>query len=104
MGISEGKNVKNYDFSLSEDTLTATHTFFLIGDAGNADEQEGTTTLHLLKNQLEKASKNSTLIFLGDNIYPKGLPDKSDKTRPLAEEKLQRQLDITQNFKSYNFV
>ncbi|MCO6175356.1 metallophosphoesterase [Flavobacterium sp. NRK F10] len=99
MGVSEGKNVKNYDFSLSEDTLTVAHTFFLIGDAGNADEPEGAITLHLLKNQLETASKNSTLIFLGDNIYPKGLPDKKDKARALAEEKLQRQLDITQNFK-----
>lgn len=99
MGVSEGKNVKNYDFSLSADSLSKKHTLFLIGDAGNADEIEGTQTLDLLQNQLNKAPKNSTLIFLGDNIYPKGLPPKSDKNRKLAEEKLEKQLAITKNFK-----
>ncbi|MGG7036374.1 MAG: metallophosphoesterase, partial [Flavobacterium sp.] len=82
------------------DTSKIIHTFYLVGDAGNADDTKAKRTLELLQNKIEKTDKNSTLLFLGDNIYPKGLPDK-DKTkeRALAETKLNSQLIVSEKFK-----
>ena len=36
-------------------------------------------SLQLFESELKKASKNSTVLFLGDNAYPKGLPNKNNK-------------------------
>ena len=73
------------------------HSVFLFGDGGkpaNAPEN-----LEVLRKQLEAADENSTIIFLGDNIYHDGLPDKDHKDRNTQEEKLKAQLDITKKFK-----
>lgn len=77
------------------------HRFFLIGDAGNADEAQSQQTLGLLKSNLDKADSASTLIFLGDNIYPKGMVSKSSKDRKVAEKKLQNQIDLAKGFKGH---
>ncbi len=75
------------------------HTMYLIGDAGNSKKGDIAPALKLLKNKLDKASKNSSVIFLGDNIYPGGLPPKSDDTdRKEGEAKLDAQLYALQDF------
>src|SRR3990167_10251107 len=63
-----GKNNKNPLPQNANDTTKIAHTFYLIGDAGNAEEEKAQQTLALLEGQLKKASENSTLLFLGDNI------------------------------------
>lgn len=78
---------------------TLAHTFYLIGDAGNADEIKSQEILKLFKERLQKADTNSTLLFLGDNIYPKGMPLPDDKNRKLAEEKMNIQMGISKGFK-----
>lgn len=75
------------------------HTFYLIGDAGNANLNEQLLHLQLLKKELKKASKNSTVLFLGDNLYPVGLVQKDDPNRELAEHKLNVQIDLVKNYK-----
>ena len=76
------------------------HSVFLVGDAGNAQLGESTLALTLLKSHLEKANENSSVIFLGDNIYPVGMPPKSKKEdRALSEHRLNAQLDILKNYK-----
>jgi len=55
------------------------HSFYLLGDGGNSPIGSETITLKRLRTQLESASKNSTLLFLGDNIYPAGMPKKKKK-------------------------
>lgn len=75
------------------------HTFYLLGDGGNSPIGSETTTLKALRNQLKKASKKSTLLYLGDNIYPAGMPKKSHKERAFAEHQLNIQTDITKEFK-----
>jgi len=100
--VKKGKNlfeVKNSDIKSDNDFK-----IFLIGDAGNADEPQAQTTLNLLKNKLDSADSNSMLIFLGDNIYPNGMPKESDKDYALAKEKLENQLAITKNFKGKTLV
>lgn len=99
--VQFGKNIKNTVTENATDTSKIVHTFFLIGDAGNANEDKAQQTLDLLSNQLKKAGKNTTLLFLGDNIYPKGLPntDNSPNERIIAENKLTNQLKLSKNFK-----
>ena len=45
------------------------HSFYLIGDAGNIASNTNSNVLKMFESELNKASKNSTAIFLGDNIY-----------------------------------
>ncbi|MFV5697562.1 metallophosphoesterase [Flavobacterium sp. ZT3R17] len=95
-----GKNIKDPVTENASDTSKIVHTFFLVGDAGNANEERTQQTLGLLANQLKKATENTTLLFLGDNIYPKGLPNTDHPNeRIIAENKLTNQLKLSKNFK-----
>ena len=75
------------------------HSFYLIGDGGNSPLGESSKTLQAFKKELAKASKNSTAIFLGDNIYPKGLPKKTHEDREFAEHQLNIQTQTVKDFK-----
>ncbi|NRD19244.1 metallophosphoesterase [Winogradskyella eckloniae] len=75
------------------------HSFYLIGDAGNSSIGESSEALKAFKEKLETASKNSTAIFLGDNIYPKGMPKKSSEGYELAKHRIQIQTKALENFK-----
>ncbi|MDX1362741.1 MAG: metallophosphoesterase, partial [Arenibacter latericius] len=61
------------------------HTFYLIGDAGLSPMEGMNPALKMFKTKLNKASKNSTAIFLGDNIYPAGLPDPDESKQAYLE-------------------
>ncbi|MEP2276908.1 MAG: BamA/TamA family outer membrane protein [Reichenbachiella sp.] len=80
----------------------AKHQVFLIGDAGEPSLAKD--NLSALSSQLQSAGKNATLIFLGDNIYPKGLPPIEHPNRKEAEEKLKIQFEITKDFKGKTIV
>lgn len=100
-----GKEVSANETENATDTIKIAHTFYLVGDAGNADEPKAQQTLELLHNKLKKANKKSTLLFLGDNIYPKGFPgDKKSGNKDLAETKLTNQLNLTKGFRGKTIV
>lgn len=74
--------------------------FVLIGDAGNSSALEASEGLKAFSAYIEKHNtSNTSAVFLGDNIYPNGMPSVTDKTRKQAELRLQKQLDILQDFK-----
>jgi len=77
------------------------HTFYLIGDAGKSPMDDKNEALKTFKNALEKADKNSTALFLGDNIYPAGMPNKKDSTQAYLDAKnnLDAQLETLTHFK-----
>ncbi len=75
------------------------HSFYLIGDGGNSPIGIQTEAIKDFKNELSNASKNSTALFLGDNIYPAGLPKKDHEQRELAEHQLEVQTKSVENFK-----
>ncbi|WP_299520232.1 metallophosphoesterase [Winogradskyella sp.] len=75
------------------------HTFYLIGDAGNSQLGQIDKAILAFGKELKKASENSTAIFLGDNIYEKGLPKKSSSEYELAKHRLQVQIDAVKDFK-----
>ena len=94
-----GKSIQN-PIEKSTDSIEISHRFYLIGDAGNAEEPAAQQLLQLFSAKANESDENATLIFLGDNVYPKGIPDSAKvEERKLAEEKLNFQLEIAKNFK-----
>jgi len=75
------------------------HSFYLIGDGGNSPIGTKTEALKDFKNELTQATKQSTALFLGDNIYPAGLPKKGHEQRTFAEHQLNVQTDAAKDFK-----
>lgn len=98
MGPNYGAQV-DHELNSESDSITPSHQFLLLGDAGNADEAKSQQTLSLFQKRVQQANEQSTLIFLGDNIYPKGMPELGSPNRKLAEEKLDNQIALTQGFK-----
>jgi len=93
---SDAKNWKNKPDSIQNQELE--YSLFLIGDAGDATEKSRPCLQSLQKHLTEK-QKKSGVIFLGDNIYPRGLHKKNHPDRPEDEKRLNAQLDILKNFK-----
>jgi hypothetical protein len=76
------------------------HVMYLVGDAGNSMPGGSTPVLKYLKTKLPDESKNSSIIFLGDNIYEYGMPPSEDETnREVAEHRITEQLEILDDFK-----
>lgn len=77
------------------------HTFYLIGDAGLSPIGGMNPVLKIFKDKLDNASEKSTAIFLGDNIYPAGLPDPKQESKQYlsAKNHLDAQLKVLANYK-----
>ncbi|CAN5551397.1 metallophosphoesterase [soil metagenome] len=87
-----------------QDTLVQqneiTHTMYLVGDAGDDSPDKTAPVLKYLKNQLSNETENSSVVFLGDNIYEYGMPPKEDSVeRAVAEYRISSQLGTLDNFK-----
>ncbi|WP_233131685.1 metallophosphoesterase [Robiginitalea sediminis] len=74
------------------------HTFYLIGDAGLSPMDGMNPVLQRFRDRLTTAAPNSTALFLGDNIYPKGLPEEGAPGYALAESHLKAQLLTLEGF------
>jgi hypothetical protein len=68
-------------------------TMFLIGDAG-APAPTGEPVLKALSEELGKATGERVVVFLGDNVYPRGLPDSAAPDRTEMERRLDTQVDL----------
>ncbi len=74
--------------------------FYLIGDAGKSPMNGMSNALSAFHKHVEdKNTKEDHVIFLGDNIYPSGLPKKDHKDRKEAENALNAQIKSVENFK-----
>jgi len=75
-------------------------TFYLIGDAGKSPDGGMSKALTAFNNHVaNKDTKDDYTIFLGDNIYPEGLPRKEEEGRAEAENALDGQLMAVKDFK-----
>ncbi|MEM9526161.1 MAG: metallophosphoesterase [Bacteroidota bacterium] len=77
---------------------TLAYRTYLIGDAGNAAEGQQPPVLRHLTKELPGAPKQSSVVFLGDNIYPSGLPKKKDDEREFAEHRLKAQTKALKDY------
>ncbi len=69
-----------------------THSIYFVGDAGEPYITQSTLG-RVLRSTLDASDTKSTVLFLGDNIYPRGMPGPTDKDRAMAEKILQIQVD-----------
>jgi len=73
--------------------------FYLIGDVGYSPlggKSDGLLSLESYTK--DKNTASDYLIFLGDNIYPTGMPEEDSEFRPTAENHLDAQIDVAKSF------
>src|SRR5690349_21552993 len=96
------KSVKGWERATPSPSLKLSHTMYLVGDAGNASRKFDPPILRYLKTKLPTESKNSSILFLGDNIYEYGMPPEEDSlARKAAEYAITAQLEILNDFKGH---
>jgi len=71
-------------------------TLFLIGDAGKP-APGGEPVLISLRRELEVAGARAVVVFLGDNVYPAGLPAPGQPKRAEMERRLDAQVDAVRD-------
>ena len=97
--IHYSKEVANWEAQEPGSGQEIQHTIYLIGDAGKAVEGRSESAVGLLKQKLVEAGTNSSVIFLGDNIYPDGMaPHKNEEERKADEAHLDAQLNALKGF------
>jgi hypothetical protein len=87
------------NFEEKKDSSKLVHSFYLIGDAGNSTLTKDSPGLVYLREKIKGASKKSTLLFLGDNVYEAGIPKKKSKKYPLAKRRIKAQTKVAKKFK-----
>lgn len=71
---------------------------FLVGDMGALSTTKPDSVRDALKEQIMEAGKDSAIVFLGDNIYPRGMPEETDSSRARSEDRAKAQLDILKSY------
>ena len=66
---------------------------FLIGDAG-APDRAGEPVLRALTADVARAAGERVIVYLGDNVYPRGIPDTGAPGRAEALRRLDAQIDL----------
>lgn len=74
------------------------HAFYFIGDGGMSSTERNDLYFKKFQEELSLADENTTVLFLGDNIYEKGMPKKDHPDRKSAEKILDAQIDLVRNF------
>lgn len=69
----------------------------LIGDAGELHQDGHNPVVDAVKKRFDLQDKRNTVLFLGDNIYPLGMPDAASSRFPQAKQALDYQIDLVRN-------
>jgi hypothetical protein len=84
--------VGSTDARAVEPEPTAAARVYLIGDAGDPDPR-GEPVLRALRAELERATGPALVVFLGDNVYPNGMPAAGDAQRSEMERRIRDQIE-----------
>ncbi|MGN6392287.1 MAG: metallophosphoesterase [Gemmatimonadales bacterium] len=68
-------------------------TVMLVGDAGNP-KASGEPVLAAVRRTLASRADTAVILFLGDNLYPLGMPDRADRNYAEAARRLRAQLAL----------
>ena len=90
-------SVSDWQENKTVDSTEIIYSVFLVGDARYAYSND--PVLKILEAQLKRASKESAVIFLGDNIHPRGLPDSTNELWDIAEKSILAQLEVLKDYK-----
>ncbi|MFD1757728.1 metallophosphoesterase [Rufibacter sediminis] len=74
------------------------HSIAMVGDVGKNGSLEDDTLLQAVQSWLTEAGDNSTIVFLGDNVYPTGLPPVESFRHAAAVQRLDHQLALFENY------
>jgi len=72
------KDSQDWETLTPPESVKIEHTMYLIGDAGKTWGGEAAMPVQSLGKTLKGSSENSSVIFLGDNIYQLGMPPESE--------------------------
>ena len=81
------------------DAAAVEHRIFVLGDAGRLLHGKSIVP-EAIAARLDPADSNATVVFLGDNIYDKGMPDEEDEAYAESVHILQRQLNAFRGYKA----
>ncbi|WP_143310634.1 BamA/TamA family outer membrane protein [Chitinophaga vietnamensis] len=73
----------------------------LIGDAGELHSNGRNPVVDAVRSTFDLQDSRNTVLFLGDNVYPKGLPDSGSSTYPVAKEILDYQVNLVRGTNSH---
>ena len=90
------ERVKDWQTEIPDDSAELNYSVFLVGDSRSAFTHD--SFLSLLEGQLSEAGENSAVLFLGNQVYPDGLPDSTSKSWDLAQESLLPQLKMLKDY------
>ncbi|GJM27383.1 MAG: hypothetical protein DHS20C17_00180 [Cyclobacteriaceae bacterium] len=76
---------------------------YLVGDAGEPFH-DGNPVLKQIRSHLSRDQHPTSILYLGDNIYPNGLPSVLSSDRKQAEDIMIGQLEILKGFSGQVFV
>jgi len=77
---------------------TLVHSVAMVGDVGAIATDGTDPVLRLFEKWQRSVGEASTAVFLGDNLYPIGLPDVGHRLRETAEARLNLLLEHIQNY------
>ena len=83
---------------LEENKQQPTFKMYLIGDVGKPDNGYTPTALKALEKEIINADSSDLLLFLGDNVYPKGIPESNSPEKSDAEFALSLQINVAKKF------
>lgn len=106
-GTSNSPFIKNKDWINQQpsSSIHKEHTIWLIGDSGYLDDKlnESNYVVDGMVSMIDPEDTSSTIIFLGDNIYPDGMVEENHPFRKDAESILKGQIIPLEHLKSQVF-
>lgn len=79
----------------AQDTLA--RRIILIGDAGELHQDGHNPVIDAVKSRFDLQDARNTVLYLGDNVYPYGMPDPTSSRYPLSKEILDYQVNLVRN-------
>lgn len=76
---------------------------FLIGDSGLPEEGNTPSAMKSMQDKFHLADENDVLLFLGDNVYQRGIPNENDPGYATAKLAIDVQLDVAMKFPGQSY-
>ncbi|RFS18948.1 hypothetical protein DVR12_25405 [Chitinophaga silvatica] len=76
----------------------------LVGDAGELHENGHNPVVDAVRQTFDLQDNRNVVIFLGDNVYPRGLPDSLSDKFPVAKEILDYQINLVKGTNATGFI
>ncbi|SFC84116.1 Calcineurin-like phosphoesterase [Flexibacter flexilis DSM 6793] len=87
-----------------DDQAQILHSVLLVGDAGAVATDAPDPIISLMRREMAMLpAPKQTIVFLGDNIYPRGMPPEGHRLRAAAEQIANTQISLLQHFKGNIF-